>query len=635
MDQESLLPLTGQDISENEFDFILIKPVTPEVKVSTLKSCMFYLPDDKIFIDKILPDPEPSFLSRITPNEKFSPDYFTGLHNLVSAPSQHYPEGTYNYCGARISLVHTNFNLPTWKSLLADYPRKELVDFLEFGFPIGLDPDGITEPSLKNHSSSYMFYSHLDKFIIKEITKTGLVGPFGNVPFAAYQTSPMMTSFKKPSSRRPVFDASFGNSLNKITPQDYYLDYRAEYDFPKLDNLEEMIIEVGQGALLWKRDLSRYFLQLPLDPVDYRRVGFIWRQNFFFFASYMFGLRHSGWAGQAITSAVTWIHRGLGIAHDGVPFRTLNYSDDLAGAEPGERAEAAFKAMGDLLVRLGLEEAASKASGPKTKMEYLGVEFNSVTLTKSIPPAKMAQLKDTLFTWLSKKTCTKRQLQSLCGQLLWVARCVQHSRCFISRLLAGLRTMAEQHHKMVLTSEMLLDVVWWYTYIKDFNGVSFIINPLKITLSYAGDACKAGGGAFFDSEYWSRPLPDSMLGDDPPIHLKEFYVLLISIGLWGPRFSGHAVELYCDNTAVVDVCNYQKPRDAEMSRFLREFLLLVVKYKFHPVVKKISTSDNWVADYLSRKFDEESHDTFFRKHKMSEMLRINIPDYKFTLAACW
>ena len=291
--------------------------------------------------------------------------------------------------------------------------------------------------------------------------------------------------------------------------------------------------------------------------------------------------------------------------------------------------------MGDLLVSLGLEEAASKASGPKTKMEYLGVEFNSVTLTKSIPPAKMAQLKDTLFTWLSKKTCTKRQLQSLCGQLLWVARCVQHSRCFISRLLAGLRTMAEQHHKMVLTSEMLLDVVWWYTYIKDFNGVSFIINPLKVTLSYAGDACKAGGGAFFESEYWSRPLPDGMLGDDPPIHLKEFYVLLISIGLWGPRFSGQAVELYCDNTAVVDVCNYQKPRDAEMSRFLREFLLLVVKYKFHPVVKKISTSDNWVADFLSRKFDEESHDTFFRKHKMSEMSRITIPDYKFTLTASW
>ena len=632
--QEPLLPLTGQDLSEIN-DFILIKPVPPEIKVSSLKSSMFYLPDAKIFMDKSLPDPEPSFLARITPNVMFSPDYFTGLHNLVNAPGHGYPEGTYNYLGARICLEHTSFNIPTWKNLLADYPRKELVDFLQYGFPIGVSQEGITEPSLKNHSSSYMYFSHLDKFCIKEIAKTGLTGPFGNVPFSSYQISPMMTSFKKPSSRRPVFDASFGVSLNKITPHDFYLDYRAEYDFPKLDHLEQMILDVGKGALLWKRDLSRYFLQLPLDPVDYKRTGFIWRQNYFFFISYMFGLRHSGWAGQSITSAVTWIHRRQGFHFDGAPFRSLNYSDDLAGVEPIERAQVSFQAMGDLLVSLGLDEAAAKASGPETKMEYLGVEFNSITFTKTVPPAKMAQMKDTLFTWLNKKTCTKRQLQSLCGQLLWVARCVQHSRCFISRLLAGLKTLGEQHHKMTLTPEMLLDILWWYTYIKEYNGVSFMINPLNATIKYAGDACKKGGGAYFGSEYWSRLLPDHMCGDNPPIHLKEFYVLLISMGIWGPLWSGQAVELYCDNTAVVDVCNYQKPRDAEMARFLREFLLLVVSFKFYPVVKKISTTDNWVADFLSREFNQAAHNSFFEHHNMSAMTRINVPDNKFSFSATW
>ena len=126
MDQEFSLPLTGQDMSENETDFILIKPVPAEIRVSSLKSSMFYFPDGKIFMDKTLPDPEPSFYQYV-PNDRFSPDYFTGLHNLVNAPGPHYPEGTYNYFGAKISLVHTNFNLPSWRSLLADYPRKELV----------------------------------------------------------------------------------------------------------------------------------------------------------------------------------------------------------------------------------------------------------------------------------------------------------------------------------------------------------------------------------------------------------------------------------------------------------------------------------------------------------------------------
>ena len=277
------LPSAGLDL-ENDFK---ISPAKPDIKVSNLEPAFFFLPDNKIFRDKYLPDPQPSFLSKLVPNPKFSSKYFTDLHHLVSDPGLDYPAGTYNFCGARIPLYHTSLNIPSWKEHLSEYYRKDLVDYLEFGFPIGVDPDGQTEPTLKNHSSSYMFYTHMDKFCLKEISKAGISGPYGAVPFSQYQLSPLMTSHKKPSSRRAVFDASFGLSLNKITPPDYYLHYRAEYDFPNLDNLETLILKAGKSALMWKRDLSRYFLLLPLDPVDYCRTGFIWRQNFFFFASYM------------------------------------------------------------------------------------------------------------------------------------------------------------------------------------------------------------------------------------------------------------------------------------------------------------------------------------------------------------
>ena len=614
---------------------ILNAPAKPDIKVSQLKPALFVLPDVKIFNDKALPDPEPTFIKRMIPHSRYSPQYFTALYQLVSAPGLEYSQGTYNFKGARISLTHTSLNIPSWRKHLASYYRKDLVDYLEFGFPIGVDPDGHTEPSLKNHSSSYMFYTYLDKFCLKEILKTGLTGPFGNIPFPKYQLSPMMTSHKKPSSRRAVFDASFGTSLNKITPTDYYLEFRAEYDFPKLDNLETIILNVGVGALMWKRDLSRYFLQLPLDPVDYWRTGFIWRQNFFFFTSYMFGLRHAGWAGQAVTSAVTWIHRGLGLEYDGEEFNSLNYSDDLAGCEAGAKAFESYLKMGSLLEELGLEEATDKAASPATEMEYLGVSFNSVTLKKSVPPHKLAELRDLLFTWLRKTSCTKRCLQSLTGKLLWVARCVSYSRCFLSRLLAGLRTMAEQHHKMTISSDMKLDILWWYTYIREFNGINFIINPTFITGTYAGDACKVGGGGFHGSEYWSRMFPGHMQGDQPPIHQKEFWVLLLSIRTWGPSWSGKAVELFCDNTAVVEVCINQKPKNPEMAQFLREFLLLVVTYKFVPVVKKIGTKENWVADYISRTFNHHEHRAFFDDHKMLPMTHISIPDHQFQFSAAW
>ena len=141
------LPFTGQENSEN--DFIHVRPVPPDIKVSTLKSSMFYLPDANIFMDKSLPDSEPVFLSRLASPPSFPPSFFTDLHFLVNAPGLNYPQGTYNYLGARRSLAHTKLNIPLWRELLADYPKKELVDFLEYGFPVGVDPDGPTKPSLK------------------------------------------------------------------------------------------------------------------------------------------------------------------------------------------------------------------------------------------------------------------------------------------------------------------------------------------------------------------------------------------------------------------------------------------------------------------------------------------------------
>ena len=113
------------------------------------------------------------------------------------------------------------------------------------------------------------------------------------------------------------------------------------------------------GAL---RDLSSFFLQIPLDPVDYPKVVFIWRSLIFFFLGLMFGLRHSGYQGQRITNAVTWIHRGLGRDQDDEkPFNSLNYSDDIAGVESSEtRALASSTALAGLFKELGLRESEKK-----------------------------------------------------------------------------------------------------------------------------------------------------------------------------------------------------------------------------------------------------------------------------------
>ena len=88
-----------------------------------------------------------------------------------------------------------------------------------------------------------------------------------------------------------------------------------------------------------KKELHRFFMQIPLDPVEDQHVWFVWCCMFVFFVGLMFDLRHSGLQGQRITDAVSWIHRHQGLdTLSEVPYNCSNYSDDLGGAErgPGE-----------------------------------------------------------------------------------------------------------------------------------------------------------------------------------------------------------------------------------------------------------------------------------------------------------
>ena len=72
-----------------------------------------------------------------------------------------------------------------------------------------------------------------------------------------------------------------------------------------------------------------------------------------------------------------------------------------------------------------------------------------------------------------------------------------------------------------------------------------------------------------------------------------------------------------------------------MSAFLREFLFLVVKYKFYPVVRHIGTKENFIADYLSRNFLTDAAARFFTSISMEDMKPLEVPVIMFSFASDW
>ena len=658
-------------------------PAMPVLKPGLLKPLRFVLPNGKCFVDRVLPMPSVTLVE----HNQYNASYFIKLHESTSAPGQRgqyrWEKGTPNYLGARIPLEHTSFNLPEWRKHLIGYEGIEILQFLEFGFPLGLDEVPTLSPALKNHGSAYQFYPWLDKFFASGLLKGGVTGPCGSAPFAVSMVSPLMTANKKPSDRRAVYDASFGEfSLNNSTPSDNYLGEKCLYTYPKLEDFQQMILACGRSCLMWKRDLARYFLQLPLDPTEYCHTGAIWRGLFFFFVSLMFGLRHSGLQGQKLTDALNWIHRRIGLDYTPstqpssisqttwqtpmvevrntaiVPdldsdrplqYNSVNYSDDIAGCESDhDKATSSFQSLGSLMTALGLVESTAKACAPSTRMVFLGVHFDTDKMVMSVPGDKIQELRADLDQWVKKTTAVRRDLQSILGKMFWVSRVVRYSRPFMGRLLQQLRDMKEipDNKKVQLSSESRKDILWWTTYMRTFNGITLIVNdddvqqtleqlitsPFKV---YAGDATPWGGGGWFSQEYWSQELPTFLKPTAIPVHIKEFWVLIASCWLWGDIWTGGPVYLFCDNDSVCDAITYQKPRDPDLGSLLREFLYVVCLKKFSPIIRKIDTKANILADHISRRHDHDSTVKLFETFGKPGMRRVEVPDLFFKLTAPW
>lgn len=633
-------------------------PAKPLLKPSCLADAFFYLPGRNsctgdqvscVFMDKKLPACE----LKLSENKEYNVDYFVTLHKLAAAGGAHYPAGTPNYIGARIPLRHTTMNLDRWRHHLLGYENVEICQFLEFGFPIGLsdDPDLKLSSTLRNHGSALQFYKHIDKFIVTGLQLGDVVGPFNNSPFAQVHISPLMTAPKKPNSRRAVFDASFGDySLNEGTPCDLYLGQPIDFSYPKIEDFKNLVLTLGRGCYIYKRDLSRYFLQIPLDPVEYNRVCFVWRCSLFFFAGLMFGIRHAGFQGQKITTAVTWIHRRLGLeTEEQCMFNSINYSDDIGGGEKTyERALQAYKALADLLVDLGLAESVSKAHEPSTSMPYLGVNFDTVKMKMSIPVEKLTEVRADISTWSRKTKVTKKGLQQLLGKLVWVSRCVKFSRSFMARLLNQLSSMHKlpDNKKVPMPEECHQDIKWWARYLRRFNGVECMYPDQAMSLSLdqlldtsnivnCGDAQPMGGGAYFGGEYWSRPFPLWLQDPAIGIHVKEFWIALVSAWLWGEKWAGQVVYVFCDNVAVVETLDKQKPHDPKLQELLREYMYVVCTRHFTPKFRTVGTKENEVADFISRVHDPVATDAFFISKGLCPKTRITVPDTFFKLQSNW
>ena len=113
----------------------------------------------------------------------------------------------------------------------------------------------------------------------------------------------------------------------------------------------------------------------------------------------------------------------------------LNYIDDLIYIGLPSDIHTFYQFLLQLLQDLGLEISTNKLVAPSTAVVCLGILVDSVNQTISIPDKKLCEIIDMCQSWKDKVTCTKQQLQSLLGSLLYITKCVHPARYFLNRML--------------------------------------------------------------------------------------------------------------------------------------------------------------------------------------------------------
>ena len=145
---------------------------------------------------------------------------------------------------------------------------------------------------------------------------------------------------------------------------------------------------------------------------------------------------------------------------------------------------------------------------------------------------------------------------SLIGKLIFLSRVIRPGRVFLRRLISLSTKAKKLFHKVRLSAEAQLDIVWWTKCANSWNGKSVFYEDRWLTsvdLSMYTDASGFGIGAVLGRRWLFSPL--SCAEATRSIAWRELWAVLVACATWGAELTGQRVLIFCDNESVVSIVN--------------------------------------------------------------------------------
>nr|XP_031860706.1 uncharacterized protein CI109_003749 [Kwoniella shandongensis]KAA5527778.1 hypothetical protein CI109_003749 [Kwoniella shandongensis] len=484
--------------------------------------------------------------------------------------------------------------LPAWDFALSSYPQPHFVfivlSLIRNGATLG------TPPSLPRvHLPEYSSPPRETDFLRAETARRLAEGEIAVTDPSSLQFClPLAAVPKERSKLRAIHDL---RALNDLVPKDFgYIAYS------DLDDLLLALSSAPVGCFLWKVDLSNAFRHLRLCLGAQFCAGFSLDGIFYRDLCMPFGSRVAPFSFNLLAEALHWILLKCGAS------RLFHYLDDFYGFTTSlESARWTMSLFFTICSCLGISVNQKKCLGPSTRLIILGIEVDTVAMVARLDSTRVERIRSELLDLIRRQTGSRKELESMTGQLNFACRVIPLGRSFLSSFYSAISNSPP--HPLLrrrLPPALLADLRWWLDLLTDWNGVRLLQPPPAPTVSVWTDASglRGGGGhvgaAGRATDAFSYSFPSRHLSKD--ITFKELHAVLHAVTTFNSddNWRGCHISFYIDNQAAVHSLRSGYIRNDSAQTLIRRFWLLAARggYSFSTVW--LSSSDNGLADALSR-----------------------------------
>ena len=389
-----------------------------------------------------------------------------------------------------------------WQSRLQCHPDQSFANYIlqgiEQGFRVGFDYSHLLCSAKRNMPSALEHPEVVERYLGEECSARRILGPFrkGDIPDLHINRFGVIPKGKGTGKWRLITDLSFpeGASVNDgISSELCTLQYTS------VDKIARVAYQMGLGALLAKADIKAAYRLVPVHPDDRPLMGVEWHGALYVDAMLPFGLRSAPKVFTAVADALEWCIRRRGVTN------IDHYLDDFVIVAPpaSNCCRSYLSLMHEECAALGVTLAAEKTVGPTTCLTFLGIEIDTVARRLRLPAEKLRQLRQDINEWWGRKSCKKRELESLVGTLQYAAKVIRPGRSFVRQMIDLLKGPRRPFHHVRLNQQFQADLLWWKTFAEDWNGVALFPPQLEPSREFASDASGSWGcGAWWRAQWW-------------------------------------------------------------------------------------------------------------------------------------